>query len=298
MFSWVLILFKKQKKPAMSSLPAGNIIYPSKKRAVGALLALMLGIAMLPTSVLVNNVIGDEIDKGIADQITVPDPEDEDYDEWKSNDYSGAVPMYTRFFMWNLTNPDATLQGSRPIFNEIGPYTFREYSYKYNVKFDEDKDEVSFNSYSRYSFRPDDSKGLTLQDNITNFNPAYLGVLEETGSETGLIRVMFPMVLQEVRTLFGQELNTTMEELLTEEGIRIMLIGEITTMLDPLIPILGVDAVEVISTALVDFLNGILNLTEFMIDAMPTAEEIFLEEWANDLENLSSVNSKNKDDFN
>ena len=276
-------MLKKQKKPGTPGPPpAGNIIYPSKKKVVGALLALMLGIAMFPASVLTYNAVGDEIDKGIAEQITVPDPEDDDYDEWKSNDYSGAVPIYTKFYMWNLTNPAETLQGSKPIFSELGPYTFREYSYKYNVKFDDDNDEVSFNSYTRYSFRPDASKGLSLRDKITNFNPAYLGVLEETGSEAGLIRVMFPVVLQEVRTLFGEELNATMEELLTEEGIRTMLIGEITNMLDPLIPILGVEAVEVISTGLVDFLKAILNLTEFMIDAMPTAEQIFFEEWAND----------------
>lgn len=280
-------MLKKKKNIGIPEAKIRDKTYPSKHKAIAALVVLTLGMVMFPTSIFLNNVIAAEINEGIAEQITVPDPDDEDaYEEWKSNDYDDAIPMYTRYYMWNLTNPNELINGIKPIFEELGPYTFRDYSYKYDVRFDDDEDEVSFNSYTKHVFKPEKSGGLTVKDNITNINPAYLGVLVETGSEAGLIRAMFPKVLQEVRTLFVEELEATMETLLTNEGIYDMLVGALTEILGELVPVLNIAAIELIAEWIVDFLTSTLipleDLVEFMADAMPSAEAILFEEWAND----------------
>jgi hypothetical protein len=287
-------MLKKTKKGGTIATQTVDKTQPSKRIAIIAFLILTLGIAMLPTSLIINNVIATEIDKGIEEQITVPDRQDEDYNEWKSNDYKGAIPIYTKFYIWNLTNPEATLSGKKPFFEELGPYRFREYSYKYNIKFDDDEDEVSFSQYTRYKFLPEDSSG-SLNDNITNFNPAYLGVLHETGSENKLVQVMFPKVLQEVQLLFAEELDITLDELLTNEGVYSMLVDTIRDMLTDLVGgFLSDEAINLTATWLVDFLTSTLipieDLVAFMADAMPTANEIFLQEWANDYFPLIQVN--------
>lgn len=278
------MLTRKPKKAGPSPSPK----FQSKPKTIISLIVLTFGLAMLPTSILLHNFIGTEIDNGIEDQITVPDPEDEEkYDQWKSNDYDDAPKAYTEYYIFNLTNPKDFLDGKTPIYNELGPYTFRDYSYKYNVRFNDDDDEVSFSSYTTHEFKPEKSDGLTLKDNITNINPAYLGVLVEKGSEIGLIEAMFPKVLQQVKDMFGEELEISLEELLTEEGIYNMLVGALVDILTPVVGgLLNEEAIYNMAVGIVNFTTTwfipLEDLVEFMDDAMPSAEEIFLQEWAND----------------
>ncbi|MFX1420588.1 MAG: hypothetical protein ACFE9N_16955, partial [Promethearchaeota archaeon] len=237
---------------------------------------------------LLNNFILSEIDKGIAEQIRIPKPTDSNYDEWISNDYPGAIPMYKRFYLWNLTNPRGVIDGYKPEYVEIGPYVYREYSTKYDVSFSPNWDEVSYKQYSTYIFNPELSdSSCNPGDYITNINPAYLGVLELAGNEENLIKVMFPTVLLEVKDKFAQELTITLNDLLTNEGIYNMLVGALSDMLGELFSgILNQEAIELTATWIVDFLTTYIvpleDLVEFMVDAMPTAEEIFFGEWAND----------------
>jgi hypothetical protein len=190
--------------------------------------------------------------------------------------------------MWNLTNPIKFLMGEKPELEEIGPYTFREYTTKYNVSYSTNMVEVTYKEYTTYIFQPDMSAPLcSLDDNITNINPAYLGVLELTGNEENLIKVMFPTVLSEVKTIFGQELNITLGELLTNDGIYDMLVGALYDILfDSFSGVLGDEAINLTATWIVDFLTTYIvpleDLVEFMDDAMPSAEAIFFAEWAND----------------
>ncbi|MFX1322211.1 MAG: hypothetical protein ACFFAQ_11265 [Promethearchaeota archaeon] len=261
---------------------------PSKKKFIGALILLALGFALIPTGFLLNDFIQTEIDKGIANEIRIPEPDDSSYDEWISNDYPSAIPMYRKFYMWNLTNPNEFLMGKKPELEEVGPYTFREYTTKYNVSYSAKMDEVTYKQYPTYIFQPDMSAPLcSLDDNIINVNPAYLGVLELAGNEENLIKAMFPTVLSEVKTLFGEELTVTLGELLTNDGIYNMLVGALSDILSDLFSgLLGDEATNLTATWIVDFLTTYIvpleDLVEFMDDAMPSAEAIFFAEWAND----------------
>jgi hypothetical protein len=117
-----------KKKKNLVGLPTNKSLQRfNKTKAIAAFLILAFGISMIPTTMLLDNIIQDEIDKAIAEQITVPDPDDDDYEDWLSNDNKDAVPFYSNFFMWNLTNPLDYLLGSTPIYDEVGPFVFREY---------------------------------------------------------------------------------------------------------------------------------------------------------------------------
>jgi hypothetical protein len=190
--------------------------------------------------------------------------------------------------MWNLTNPSDVVKGSKPEYTEIGPYIYREYTTKYNISFSSNREEVTYKQYPTYIFESEMSHpSCTPEDNITNINPAYLGVLELAESEENLIKVMFPTVLLEVREMFTQELSITLGDLLTNEGVYDMLVGALNDMLNDLFSgILGEEAINLTATWIVDFLTmhivPLEDLVEFMIDAMPNAEEIFFGEWATD----------------
>ncbi|MFX1309822.1 MAG: hypothetical protein ACFE8C_09010 [Promethearchaeota archaeon] len=271
-----------------SNLKLNMTSLPSKKKLAGALTVLVLGFALIPSGFLLNSFILSEIDKGIAEQICIPIPTDSGYNEWISNDYPGAIPMYRRFYLWNLTNPSEVLNGYKPEYMEIGPYVYREYTTKYDVNFSSNWEEVTYKQYPTYIFEPEMSdSSCSPDDQITNINPAYLGVLELAGTEENLIKVMFPKVLLEVKEMFGQELNITLRELLTNEGIYDMLVGVLNDMLGELFSgILGEKAINLTATWIVDFLTTYIvpleDLVEFMVDVMPPAEEIFFGEWATD----------------
>ncbi len=272
-----------------SPMKKQNIISPpSKTKSIGAVAFLALGIALVPTGFFMRDFILNELDKGIADEISIPGPHDSNYNEFISNNYTGAVPMHRKFYMWNLTNPSEFIEGIKPVYDEVGPYIFREFTTKYHVNYSTNLEEVSYKQYSTYIFEPSLSDpSCNLDDEITNINPAYLGVLEQAGSEANLIKVMFPTILSEVKGLFEQEISITLNELLTTQGIYDMLVGTLNDMLGELFSgILGEEAINMTATWIVDFIITYIvpleDLVEFMVDAMPSAEEIFFAEWATD----------------
>ena len=198
----------------------------SSKKLKQASLAMILGLLLMPGGILVTGAIQGLIDKELADFIRTPKPSDEGYSDFLTDDRDGAIPMYTNFYMHNLTNPEDTIAGSNPIFEEYGPYCYRVYSNKYGVSYNDDYSEVTYKSYSWYEFQPELSgAGLDpINDIITNINPGYSGVLDlasgffsltrTDGAEENLVRAMFPTVLQQVRDMFLDEVNGMGVELL------------------------------------------------------------------------------------
>jgi len=288
---------KNLKKKVATANVAKEVKAPSKIKSIGALTMLMLGVILMPTGFLLSNYIQTRIDEGIADQVEVPDPDSSKFEEWETNDYEDAPERYKTLYLWNLTNPDAYLQGGIPVYEEIGPFVFRQFNYKYDVKVSDDEEEVSFKEYSTFIQVSGENVSNVM---ITNINPALLGsIMQAGGSVSQLIELLFPILLSQVRDMFIDELNAVMAELLTEEGITSMLaeaipdlindlLGGLPTWLqdtlDLILDIMDIDLME-IAGILVDALTILIPgemIVDLMADAMPSAEEIFYEEWAND----------------
>ncbi|MFX1297115.1 MAG: hypothetical protein ACFFD2_19965, partial [Promethearchaeota archaeon] len=213
---------KLKNKKSKPSIKEKSIKKPSKVLSIFGLSLLVLGLILMPAGFVLADVIQSEIDKGIAEEVSIPTDKDSDkYDEWVSNDYKDAPEYYRTFYLWNLTNPEDFLNGSTPIYREIGPFIFREYTTKYDIDFDDKKEEMTYKQYSTF----EQVGGPKISNvNITNINPAYLGALAKGGgTDEGLIRLMFPMILSELREQFVEEylLNIygILEDNLVEMGI-------------------------------------------------------------------------------
>lgn len=76
-----------------------------------------LGIILL-VSVLVEFVITPTIIKFITEYLN----------NFKPNHYLRKVhknlPLKTKFYLWNVTNPDEVMKGEKPVMKDIGPYVF------------------------------------------------------------------------------------------------------------------------------------------------------------------------------
>lgn len=78
--------------------------------------------------------------------------------------------MYMKLYYFNVTNSDevaANKTNVKPIFEELGPYTFEEFHFKGNE--DWTNETVGFNQVKYWIYRPDLSVG-SLDDIICNIN--------------------------------------------------------------------------------------------------------------------------------
>ncbi|MFX1392409.1 MAG: hypothetical protein ACFFAH_02440 [Promethearchaeota archaeon] len=267
-------LQKKLDKPSIKSKVRKP---PSRAKLLGAITLLALGLLIMPSGFVLADIIQDEIDKGIAEQISLPtDDKGDKYDEWVSNDYDDAPEVIRTFYIWNLTNPEGVLAGDKPNYEEVGPFVFREFIEKYAIEFSDDEEEVTFKEYSNFQQISGDNLTEVM---ITNINPAFLGAIElGGGTERGFLQLLLPIVLttlmEEFEAIYTESIeNTLSNHTWIEETIREMVKDCVN-----LIPLLVSGTVGDI---MMDSLTTDI-LEEFLRDAMPTWEDVFYEEWAND----------------
>ncbi|MBD3211208.1 MAG: hypothetical protein GF311_01275 [Candidatus Lokiarchaeota archaeon] len=256
-----------------------------------------LGVILISAGVALPIVIQNLINDGLSEQIVVPSSTDPNYDHWTSNNYEGAPEEYYTYYLWNLTNPEQYLSGENPLYEEIGPFKFRAFKYKYDITFQADDKIVTYKEYVDYV----QVEGENASEiNITNINPGVLGAFEVAGgTEMDFMKMNFPFLLSEVRNIFLDEIETTMGEILTREGLTDMLVGAIDDILEvarqeykiidwglDFLERVGINIVQIVEDVL-NFLfdSGLLpaqNLIDFMSDAMPSPTSVLYEQWAND----------------
>ena len=265
------MIIKKSSMGAPIKKSSRLVHAPSKAKAITAFVILVLGVALMPSGFLLADLIQSEIDAGVADQVAVPHPHDGDFDEWVNNDYEDAVPLYKTFYMWNMQNPEGILAGEKPEYSQVGPFNFRIYNYKYDIDFSRNKEEVEYKSYTRYVEIPGP---YSLDTNITNINPGYLGVLDDKGSEAEIVKSFFTSVLVQVQEIFAEELEAVMADFLTEEGIRELLEGELEVLINDLLADLPDWILDIATGAIqviLNGLNGAIELFQGLVEAAQTA---------------------------
>lgn len=153
-------------------------------KTISTLLFLGLGLGALGGGFYANISIEQQLNQGIRDSLVIDGTSDPDYQDWTTSEDADDAPLFKSYYFWNLTNPDEYLAGERPLFEELGPYVYRQYDRKLNISFA--NGEVTYRTYTYYVFMANMSTG-NAGDKIVNINPQYLGVIENAGSEYNLM---------------------------------------------------------------------------------------------------------------
>lgn len=96
-------------------------------------------------------------------------PTSEAYKAWKTND----PPLILDLYLFNWTNPEELYdQDTKPKFQQVGPYKFREVKEKVNITFNPN-DTVTF-SYVKYYYFMEEESPCQLTDVVTTINPVPL----------------------------------------------------------------------------------------------------------------------------
>lgn len=78
-------------------------------------------------------------------------------------------------YLYNWTNPhEIKNKSTKPSFQQLGPYRFREFPDKLNITFDDVRSTVSYRKMSFFFFDPDGSNG-SLSDEWTTLNMVTIG---------------------------------------------------------------------------------------------------------------------------
>lgn len=125
---------------------------------------------------------------------------------------SPPVPIMMQFWLFNVTNSEAVLEGALPVLQQVGPYTYEEKQLKFNLSFNDEEGTVTYRQKKTFFWRPDLSPGVSLSDRITTVN----AVMMSLGSRAARSPPAFAAVIQVWFTRFHMSpfVTKTVRELL------------------------------------------------------------------------------------
>lgn len=112
------------------------------------------------------------------------------YSVWKDV----PIPFYMSVYFFHIVNPDAILQGEKPVVEQRGPYVYREYRPKGNISF-HDNHTVSYRVFRQFHFVPERSTGPE-SDQLVLPNMLALGVSIIAEKLTPPMKLMFNLIMK------------------------------------------------------------------------------------------------------
>ncbi|CAG9766453.1 unnamed protein product [Ceutorhynchus assimilis] len=154
---------------------------------------LIVAAVVLVFGVILATIWEKQFQKILDHQLSVSDEQTKGYKMWKET----PIPMYLEFHMFNWTNAHLATKnpGVKPMFTEMGPYTFYEHHIRENVTFN-DNDTITYMNKRTWRFEPTMSNG-TLDDVITMLNPIAIVVTNMIKDEHYLVKRAVNFFLEE-----------------------------------------------------------------------------------------------------
>ncbi|KZC09768.1 PREDICTED: protein croquemort-like [Dufourea novaeangliae] len=172
------------------------MIQASKSTIIILIIGLLIAIFGLTVGILWSLIYSTIIQSQLA--LT---PTSSNYELWKET----PIPMYLKFYMFNLTNPEAftSPDGTKPHFEEMGPYVFREIDYKVQQDWNENNT-ITYQRKRVWHFDESLSAG-SLSDNVTNINPVTASIAYMLRFKDNFLRDIADRIMR----IIGQKLVIT-----------------------------------------------------------------------------------------
>jgi scavenger receptor class B, member 1 len=168
----------------------------------------------------------------------------EPYNTLYQNWLTPQVPIYFNFNVFNLTNPVEFENGAMPIFNEIGPFVYKEDIIKEKIVNNMNLT-ISYEEARRLTFLPD--KSAYKEDVvITTLNTAVATVVFQMRFQVGIIH-----------SLINQALKSTSETMTVTLPANQLLFGYKDNFLAFLKPLVDVIDPKLIPTDMIGLYFGV-----------------------------------------
>uniref|UniRef100_T1KWW1 Uncharacterized protein n=1 Tax=Tetranychus urticae TaxID=32264 RepID=T1KWW1_TETUR len=172
-----------------------------------------------------SNIIQKQVNKKL-----VISEKSEDYDKFVAPD----VPIYLKFYLFDVKNPDEIMKGGKPKVEQKGPYSFLEKRVKEVESFSKDK--VTYKEVKTYHFDPETShKSVSLNDAFTHINVPWMTVMSASfhlpgAGQGNIFRQLIPLKVPSFKAPVQMFLKHTAGELLFDT-YPIEFIGDINNLL-------------------------------------------------------------------
>ena len=118
-------------------------------------------------------------DEEINSEVVVDSEDAGGYDMWQTNAHGEGeehIDIHYNVYFFAVQNAEEILQGAQPQVSEVGPYSFKEKYNKFDIKWTDDGDTVTYNTQRYYLFNEKDTgSGLSLDDKLLLPNPSVIG---------------------------------------------------------------------------------------------------------------------------
>ncbi|XP_065920236.1 lysosome membrane protein 2-like [Dysidea avara] len=165
-----------------------------------------LGMSIAMLVIIQTGLIQDALDDKVRKETTL-EPGHETYRQW----LNPTAGMEKDFYIFNLTNPEEFAGGSKPRFEELGPYHYREIRKKTVL----DRSNGTITYVMNRTFHFEQVGDYSESDVITTINFAYVAAihLAELNSLEGILQTI---INSNVRPLPELVIQTTVHELIWE----------------------------------------------------------------------------------
>uniref|UniRef100_T1IJJ6 Scavenger receptor class B member 1 n=1 Tax=Strigamia maritima TaxID=126957 RepID=T1IJJ6_STRMM len=157
-------------------------------------IACLVGAVFVILGIILHFLVPSILHKKIMEALVLVNMSDSEvFSAWVEH----PVPIYMKFYLFNVTNPqDILINSSKPTLQEMGPYTFREYRQKVDIQFSDDGETVSYKLHKRFDYLPNQSNG-SLMDNVTVLNVPFMAMAMETEGKLNLAEMMIlPQIIK------------------------------------------------------------------------------------------------------
>jgi len=113
-------------------------------------------------------------DSGINTLVVEDSSDAPSYDSWRTNiDGDGAdIDIHYDLYLFDIQNPETSLQGEKMAVVEKGPYSFDKYYRKFDISWSQHGEHVTYTTQNIFFFNEARSgAGLTLEDSLTMVYP-------------------------------------------------------------------------------------------------------------------------------
>ena len=122
-------------------------------------------------------LLPDVVRSVLVSQRVINSPDSLGYDQYKDNTVgSNPIIRHTTFYVMNVTNPQAVLNGSKPHLDKIGPFVYETKTFRYDLTFPENGKYAKFKLVKSHVFKPSLSSADPKTVNLVMFDLAMQGI--------------------------------------------------------------------------------------------------------------------------
>jgi len=180
---------------ASSAFPSSeNTLNPKKLARWLTCLAITV-VVLAVVSGVGTHLVRKKIETGIRNRLVISSNTSDGYAAWADSRDALGSRKQLKVYVWHLVNPEETLQGEAPFFQQKGPYIYHQITRRFNISFI-NQTYIQYNDWNYFVF--DEELSVGSDSNIvTSLNVPFQAIRANT--EPPLVKILYNSLAEKDR---------------------------------------------------------------------------------------------------